>query len=95
MKPELHKFEDDLKIRLGPYNHDGPPRKIRARDLDGNFRKVTVIDSEAIPPDYRVKPTKDGIILTDILPQRPTGNTLHVLAVQGGVLRWVATQDCE
>lgn len=91
--PDLHKFRDDLKNVPAP-GSNAPPRTIRARDLDENFRKVTVIDSEALPPDYRVKPTKDGIILTDILPERPAGNSLHVLGVQGGVLKWVATEDC-
>lgn len=65
MKPDLHLFERDLKNR--PMVGDmSPPRTIRAKDLDENNRKLTILQSEDDPPAYRVKYTKDGTVLTDI-----------------------------
>ena len=64
-RPDLHKFRDDLQKKPGR-GQVKPPRVISARNLDENFAKVTVIDSDAIPPLYRVKYTKDGTLLTDI-----------------------------
>jgi hypothetical protein len=65
-RPDLHKFRDDLKEKPGR-GQVKPPRVISATNLDENFAKVTVIDSDAIPPLYRVKYTKAGAILTDFL----------------------------
>lgn len=64
-RPDLHKFKDDLKEKPGR-GQVKPPRVISAKNLDENFAKVTVIDSDKEPPAYRVKYTKDGAILTDL-----------------------------
>lgn len=91
--PDLHNFRDDLKQKPGR-GEVKPPRVISATDLDENFAKVTVIDSDKDPPIYRVKYTKDGIIITDLLPDIPTSGGLYVLTASGGRLSWTATEDC-
>ena len=65
MKPDLHLFEKDLKNK-SLVGSTAPPRTIRAKDLDDNNRKLTVLQGEGDPPAYRVKYTKDGTVLTDI-----------------------------
>jgi hypothetical protein len=65
MKPDLHLFEKDLKNK-SLVGSNAPPRTIRAKDLDDNNRKLTVLQGEGDPPAYRVKYTKDGTVLTDI-----------------------------
>jgi hypothetical protein len=65
MKPDLHLFERDLKNKP-PLGSTAPPRTIRAKDLDENNRKLTILKGEGSPPAYRVKYTKDGTVLTDI-----------------------------
>jgi hypothetical protein len=65
MKPDLHLFEKDLKNKPLVGSNE-PPRTIRAKDLDGNNRKLTVLQGEGDPPAYRVKYTKDGTVLTNI-----------------------------
>lgn len=67
--PDLHRFQDDLKNRPGPYTHNVPPRKIRAKDLDENYRKITLIEGAGSPPLYSVEYTKDGTRITRILPE--------------------------
>ena len=64
-KIDLHKFRSDLAKKPAA-GVNAPPIGIRAEDLDGNFRQVTLIDGEGSPPPYRVKYTKDGTIITDI-----------------------------
>jgi hypothetical protein len=67
---DLHKFEDDLKLRattFGTTRHT-PPVCIRAKDLDGNYKKVTLIESDQEPPLYNLQYTKDGTRLTRLLP---------------------------
>jgi hypothetical protein len=92
-RPDLHKFKRDLSNVPAP-GSDAPPRTIRASDLDGNFTKVTVIEPpRESPPSYTVEYTKDGTVLR-LLPEYPQGSTLHVLGVQNGQLRWVATTNC-
>ena len=66
MSAQLHKFRDDLKKRP-PRGSSAPPVGIRARDLDENFKKVTLIDSDkSNPKPYEVAYTKDGIRLENI-----------------------------
>jgi len=61
--PDLHKFERDLRNRPGP-GSNAPPRSIRAKDLDENYKKVTVVRPSEIPvglqPDYEMRYKKDG-----------------------------------
>lgn len=61
--PDLHKFERDLQNRPGP-GSNAPPRTIRAKDLDENFKKVTVVRQSILPvgvqSDYEMRYKKDG-----------------------------------
>jgi hypothetical protein len=63
--PDLHKFENDLKNRPGP-GSNAPPVSIRAKNLDDNFKKVTLIGSDENPPPYTVEYTADGTRLRNI-----------------------------
>jgi hypothetical protein len=62
---DLHLFREDL-AKVPPKGSDQPPRTIRAADLDGNFKKVTVLPSEEIPPEYTVEYRDDGVVLKDL-----------------------------
>jgi hypothetical protein len=74
---DLHLFEEDLQKRPAR-GSNAPPVSIRAKDLDGNFKKVTVIDSEKDPPEYVVEYTDEGVILKDFLAQgENTGDLLY------------------
>jgi hypothetical protein len=77
---DLHKFRSDLG-KKPPLGVNGPPIGIRAKDLDDNFNKVTLISGQGSPPLYRVRYTKDGIIITD-LNVPPDGSNL------GDLLYW-------
>jgi hypothetical protein len=75
----LHKFKDDLKNIPGP-GSDAPPRTIRASDLDGNFKKVLLIESDDFDPvPYDVDHTEDGTVLKNIK-QIPDGTRLGDIA---------------
>jgi hypothetical protein len=89
---DLHSFRSDL-LKKPPIGANGPPIGIRAKDLDENFRKVTLIEGQGNPPEYRLKYTKDGIILTDLLPTLPASG-LYVLTASDGALSWTATEGC-
>jgi hypothetical protein len=65
MKPDLHLFERDLKNKP-PLGSTAPPRTIRAKDLDENNRKLTLLKGEGDPQLYEVKYTKDGTVITRI-----------------------------
>jgi hypothetical protein len=82
MRPDLHKFERDLRHRPSP-GSNAPPRTIRAKDLDENNRKLTLLQGEGLPPLYEVEYTKDGTRITRILPEG--GNN-------GDLLYWNGTQ---
>jgi hypothetical protein len=92
-KINLHFFERDLINTVG-IGSNAPPRTIRAKDLDGNNKRLTLLPDQSETPSYTVKYTQDGIIL-NVLPALPTASGLHVLTVSGGVLAWTATQDCD
>lgn len=62
---DLHKFEQDLKNKPGLGSMDAP-RTIKAKKLDDNNKKLTLLKGEGTPPAYRVKYTPEGTILTDI-----------------------------
>jgi hypothetical protein len=64
--PDLHLFEKDLKNKPGP-GSNAPPVSIRAADLDGNYKKITLIESDQDPPLYEVEYTEDGTRLTRLL----------------------------
>jgi hypothetical protein len=65
--PDLHRFANDLKNRPGP-GSNAPPRTIRAKNLDDNYKKVTLIESDQTPKLYDLRYTKDGTRITRILP---------------------------
>jgi hypothetical protein len=88
---DLHLFERDLANKPGN-GSSAPPRTIRAKDLDENNKKLTVLQGEGSPPSYTVKYTPDGIIL-NVLPTPPASGT-HVLGAVNGVVQWLATEDC-
>jgi hypothetical protein len=91
---DLHLFERDLANKPGK-GSSAPPRTIKAKDLDGNNKKLTLLQGEGDPPSYTVKYTSDGIIISGLLPALPTASGLHVLTVSGGTLSWTATEDCD
>lgn len=93
MTPDLHKFERDLKHRPS-LGSNAPPRTIRAKDLDDNNRRLTLLKGDGTPPLYEVKYTKDGTRITRILPTPPDSTTMHVLTITNGVVAWTATEDC-
>jgi hypothetical protein len=88
---DLHLFERDLANKPGK-GSSAPPRTIRAKDLDNNNKKLTVLQGEGTPPSYTVKYTPDGIIL-NVLPTPPASGT-HVLGAVNGAVQWLATEDC-
>jgi len=78
-KADLHEFKEDLKNKPGP-GSDAPPRTIRASDLDDNFKKVMLIESDNIdPPPYEVEYTEDGTMLKN-LKTLPDGENLGDIA---------------
>jgi hypothetical protein len=91
---DLHKFKDDLKAAPGP-GSDAPPRTIRADDLDGNFKKVMLIESDDVDPvPYEIEHTENGTRLKSIK-QLPDGGTEGDLAYwnpeagNNGAGKWV------
>jgi hypothetical protein len=93
---DLHKFKKDLD-NVPPRGSNQPPVSIRARDLDGNFEKVTVLPSEAIPPEYQVTYRDDGVILSDIngLPEGAVAREFNVCENGNPVTYWLLTWDQE
>jgi hypothetical protein len=78
-KADLHEFKEDLNNKPGPRS-DAPPRTIRASDLDGNFKKVMLIESDDVDPvPYEVEYTEDGTMLKN-LKQLPDGANLGDIA---------------
>ena len=94
-RPDLHLFERDL-LNKPSNGSNAPPRTIRARDLDTNNKKLTLLQGEGDPPSYTVKYTQDGIIITGLTPiPDPPVSGLYVLTSSNGALGWTATQDCD
>jgi hypothetical protein len=94
-RPDLHLFERDL-LNKPSNGSNAPPRTIRARDLDTNNKKLTLLQGEGNPPSYTVKYTQDGTIITGLTPiPDPPASGFYVLTASGGALGWTATQDCD
>ena len=75
--PDLHLFENDLKNRPGK-GSNAPPVSIRAKNLDENYKRVTLIASDQDPPPYTVEYTEDGTRIANILPEGSnTGDLLY------------------
>ena len=81
MKPDLHLFERDLKNKPIA-GSNAPPRTIRAKDLDDNNRKLTLLKGVGDPPLYEVEYTTDGTRITRVLPDG---------SVVGDLLSWDGT----
>ena len=56
---DLHIFERDLANKPGKGSM-APPRTIRAKDLDGNNKKLTLLPDKGETPVYTVKHEQDG-----------------------------------
>jgi hypothetical protein len=80
-KPDLHFFKDDLLKKPHP-GSNAPPVSIRAKDLDENNKKLTLLKGAGEPPLYDVEYTKSGTRITRILPE---GNQ------RGDLLFWNGT----
>jgi hypothetical protein len=92
---DLHLFERDLANKPGK-GSSAPPRTIRAKDLDGNNKRLTLLQGDGDPPSYTVKYTSDGTVITGLLPiPTPPSSGFYVLTSSGGALAWTATEDCD
>jgi hypothetical protein len=90
---DLHYFKDDLTKKPSG-NSGSPPRGISAKDLDGNFWKVMVIeDPDAKTEIYTVEYTENGTVLK-LLPTINASGT-YVLGTVDGKIKWISTQDCD
>jgi hypothetical protein len=87
--PALHIFANDLANKVTG-NSSAPPRSIRAADLDGNFKALTLIPNTNIP--YTVNVGVDGTSV-DIFPPSPGAGT-YVLGIVNGSLTWLETTNC-
>ena len=87
--PAIHIFANDLENKVSG-NSSAPPRSIRAADLDGNFKALTIIPNQNIP--YAVNVGTDGTSL-DIFPPSPGAGT-YVLGIVDGSLAWLETTNC-
>jgi len=89
---DLHLFVDDLKSGASGTSNK-PPRSIKAKDLDENFKKASVIADTSEPNSYTMEYGEDGTILK-IFPSINSSGT-YVLGTIDGKLTWIETQDCE
>jgi hypothetical protein len=94
--PELHIFTEDLKHRPAP-GSNAPPRTVRAKDLDDNFKKVTLLESNEDPPAYNIEYTKHGVLLTGIsgLPEGATAKEFNVCENGNPESYWLLTWEDE
>lgn len=76
-RPDIHLFERDLANKPGN-GSSVPPRTIRAKDLDENNKKLTLLQGEGDPPSYTVDYTSVGTRLTisPILPEDADNGSL-------------------
>jgi hypothetical protein len=56
---DLHLFERDLANIPGK-GSSAPPRTIKAKDLDENNKKLTLLPDQSETPAYTVEYTQDG-----------------------------------
>lgn len=84
----LHVFANDLSSQVKG-NSNAPPRSIRASDLDGNFKALTIVPSSNIP--YKVNHSADGTSL-DIFPAAP-GAGMFLLGIVDGDLQWLSQDN--
>jgi hypothetical protein len=55
---DLHKFKDDLSKKSS--DGTGPPSRISAGALDGNFQKLSPIEQDGTGRPYSIDATDDG-----------------------------------
>jgi hypothetical protein len=93
---ELHRFKEDLD-KVPPKGSNAPPRSISAKALDGNFDKVTLLPSEAEPPEYEVSYREDGVILSNLrsLPEGAVAREFSVCENGNPETYWLLTWDQE
>jgi hypothetical protein len=91
---DLHLFEEDLNNKPAK-GSNAPPVSIRAKDLDGNFKKVTVLESEEDPPEYTVEYRDDGVVLKDINGLPPDAVAREFAVCENGqpTTYWFVTWD--
>ena len=86
MSAELHKFLEDARRPVKP-GSSAPPVSIRATNLDENFIKVRLIESDQVDPKpYEVEYSKEGTRLANIK-AAPDG------ARDGDLLYWKASEQ--
>lgn len=84
--PDLHYFKDDLAKTPGK-GSNAPPVSIRAQDLDDNYKKTTLIESNENPPLYQLEYLEDGTRITRIMPDGAnTGDLLYWNGTRWAVL---------
>lgn len=64
-KPDLHKFEKDL-LHTPALGSTDSPRTIKAKNLDENNTKLTLIKSPEVYSLYDVRYTPEGTVITRI-----------------------------
>jgi hypothetical protein len=91
---DLHKFEEDLNNKPGR-GSNAPPVSIRAKDLDGNFAKLVLLESENDPPEYEVEYTEEGTRLYNLsgLPAGAEANEFNVCENGNPRTYWFVTWD--
>jgi len=89
---QLVHFSDYLGAR--PLKND-PPVSIKARDLDRNFTRSTIIEPDLDPPPYRVKYSDKGTELLDISGLPPNAVARQFAVCEDGQPRqyWFVTWD--
>jgi hypothetical protein len=95
-RPKLHSFQEDLKKRPAK-GSNAPPVSIRAKDLDENYEKVTLISSPDIPKPYDVEYTKEGTRLKNMRPLPKDAQAQRILCCINGEARgfWFLTWNVE
>lgn len=90
-RPELHEFERLKKNKPAKGSNDYPVA-IKALHLDENWKMVTLLESDQSPKLYELKYTKDGTLLTRLLPNGSNnGDLLYWNGEKWGVFE--ATQS--
>ena len=90
---DLHIFKEDL-AKVAPKGRNVPPVSIRAKDLDGNYQKVSLLKGEGDPPLYEVEYTEEGTRITRVLPDGANpGDLLYYDGSEWNVFPAVTSAD--
>lgn len=95
-RPELHEFERLVQNQPAPGSSDYPVA-IKAKHLDENWKRVTVIESDEDPLPYTVEYTEDGTILRDISGLPPDAIAKQITICENGTPKsyWFVVWDNE